>query len=366
MVKVKENLMGKTFGRLTVLNQVEDYISPNGQHHAQWMCQCECGSECVTTSNRLKRGKALSCGCYCRERVSRLNTIDLTGKKFGKLTVLKRTENRGQKVYWECKCDCGNIKDVEAYRLTHGQTQSCGCYNMELIRQRSDEKIIDLTGKRFGKLVVLEKQGYRGHCITWKCRCDCGNETIVFGGALRDGTTKSCGCLRHQESPRIIDIRGMKFGMLTVIDKSESINGEAAWRCKCDCGNETIVRGYSLRNLGTISCGCFSQSKGEFIIEQKLNSLNIKFEKQKKFLDCKDKNRLPFDFFVPSYNMCIEFDGEQHYRPVDYFGGDDAYAILKRHDEIKDEYWKNHGIKLVRISYADFDNIEKILSHILN
>lgn len=292
--------------------------------------------------------------------------IDLTGKKFEKLTVLDRANNRGGKVFWKCKCDCGNVKDVCAYHLTHGQVQSCGCYQMKSIRQRSDEKTIDLIGRRFGKLVVLEKYGYKGRCITWKCQCDCGNETIVFGDALRGGTTKSCGCLRHQESPRIIDMSGMKFGMLTVIAKSQSINGEAAWRCKCDCGNEIIVRGYCLRSSSTISCGCFSQSKGELIIEQKLNSLNIKFERQKKFSDCKDKNRLPFGFFVPSYNMCIEFDGEQHYRPVDYFGGDDTFAILKRHDEIKNEYCKSHGIELIRISYMDFDSIEKILSNILN
>ena len=64
--------------------------------------------------------------------------------------------------------------------------------------------------------------------------------------------------------------------------------------------------------------------------------------------------------------MCIEFDGEQHYRPVDYFGGDDAFTILKKHDEIKEEYCETHGIKLIRISYVNLDNIEKILSNILN
>lgn len=360
------DLTGQKFGRLTVISRSNDYVSPKGQHHPQWLCRCECGNECVVSGNNLKRGNTNSCGCYGNEMASKANLTDLSGHKFGRLTVIERAKNKGEKVYWKCQCDCGNIKDVEAYRLTHGLTQSCGCYNMELIRQRSDEKIEDLTGKRFGKLVVLEKYGHKGRCITWKCQCDCGNETVVFGGALRDGKTKSCGCLRHQESSRIIDMCGMKFGMLTVIDKSESINGVAAWRCKCDCGNETVVRGYSLRNLSTISCGCFSQSKGELIIEQKLNNLNIKFEKQKKFSDCRDKNSLPFDFFVPSHNMCIEFDGEQHYRPVEYFGGNDAFSVLKMHDEIKDEYCKNHGIKLVRISYEDFDNIENILSRILN
>lgn len=83
--------------------------------------------------------------------------VDLTGKKFGRWTVMnitdKRTKNRT--IIWHCKCDCGNEKDVDGYTLKSGQSKSCGCLNREMAAERCRQKRIDLTGQRFGKLVAL-------------------------------------------------------------------------------------------------------------------------------------------------------------------------------------------------------------------
>lgn len=105
------------------------------------------------------------------------------------------------------------------------------------------------------------------------------------------------------------------------------------------------------------------ESKGENIICNWLNKNNIKYIRQKRFNDCKDIKTLPFDFYLPTFNKCIEYDGEQHDKPVDFFGGLDGFKNRQYHDSIKTEYCKVNDIPLLRISYNK--NIEEELSNFL-
>ena len=108
-------------------------------------------------------------------------------------------------------------------------------------------------------------------------------------------------------------------------------------------------------------CPICNESKGEKRISDILNNFDIKYIRQYKFNDCKFKHCLPFDFYLSDYNCCIEFDGEQHYEIVEHFGGFDSFVNTKIRDTIKNEYCKNNNIKLIRIPYWEFDNIENIL-----
>ena len=153
-----------------------------------------------------------------------INFIDLTGKKFGKLTVLELDHKKqtiysnGRKRtfhYWKCRCDCGNEVVRSGNSLRNGDTKSCGCnqifqnratHNLKKSKNiKSNTRKIDLTGKRVGKLVVLNldhkseiisKSGKKRTYYYWKCHCDCGNEVIREGNSLRRGATKSCGCYK--------------------------------------------------------------------------------------------------------------------------------------------------------------------------
>lgn len=125
------------------------------------------------------------------------NFRDLTGQRFGRFKVLFRSENRNGKVYWRCKCDCGEEKDVLSSNLTTGKIKSCGCYHDECL---SYNRIIDLTGKKFGRLTVLKRAKNRGKDVFWLCQCECGNQKEVNGSKLRGGKTKSCGCLKKDMS----------------------------------------------------------------------------------------------------------------------------------------------------------------------
>ena len=137
MVKVKKDLTGQKFNHLTVIQQAEDKIRPNGKHEAAWECECDCieKNKVVVRQSDLTRtdGKAVkSCGkCfYDKVRVKE----DLTGIKFNHLTVIKQAEdyvkpNGQHEAQWLCQCDCidKNICIILGTSLKNGNTTSCGC-----------------------------------------------------------------------------------------------------------------------------------------------------------------------------------------------------------------------------------------------
>ena len=190
------DLTGKTFGRLTVLSRtVNDKFGK-----VCWLCRCSCGNIISVSSGALVTGNTKSCGCLQRDRASESNIKDLTGLRFGRLTVIKRIENStGSKsvssgyVQYECKCDCGNTCIVKAGNLSSGDTKSCGCLNTD----RRKERAIDLTGQVFGRLTVVRRaDNNEDGRVCWLCKCACGNECVVKSNSLLTGHTSSCGCLR--------------------------------------------------------------------------------------------------------------------------------------------------------------------------
>jgi hypothetical protein len=118
--------------------------------------------------------------------------LDFTGQRFGKLVVVSRDPKRP--TYWKCRCDCGGQRTVEYHGLTAGTRTSCGCVPRP--RKPRTPSPRDLTGKRFGRLVVVERLTRdRFNQWSWQCRCDCGNVHVSKGYVLREGRCKSCGCL---------------------------------------------------------------------------------------------------------------------------------------------------------------------------
>ena len=116
------------------------------------------------------------------------------------------------------------------------------------------------------------------------------------------------------------------------------------------------------QNIGCSKC---HRSKGEEQIESILLKNNINFKTQKKFENCKDKRKLPFDFYLPKYNLCIEYDGEQHFKIFNNFwGGISQLSITQKHDQIKNKFCKENNINLLRIKYNE--NIENKLKKELN
>lgn len=347
-----ENLMGQTFGKLTVIEQTE---RKSGK--IAWRCQCSCGNKTTVITAYLKSGHTRSCGCINKE----VRAIDLTGQRFGKLTVIKRVENHKKKVFWLCKCDCGNVKEIAARCLSGGITKSCGCYSKERTRE---VRFIDLTGERFGRLTVVKHIESDDYQSKWLCKCYCGNETISLGANLRRGLSLSCGCYMAERASarRLIDLIGQKFGKYTVVERAKTQNKSAYWVCKCDCGNIRIVNGESLRTGDSMSCGCI-KSTAEYNTIEYLNAHNIKYYSQKRFDDLCGigGGKLSYDFFLPDYSLLIECQGQQHYFPVEVYGGEEQFKKQLEHDKRKREYAIAHGYELFEIPYWQYSKIENVI-----
>lgn len=128
-----KDLTGQTFGRLKVLRRVENkFTAPScPQGRVQYECQCSCPkhTKLVVLAGSLRSGNTVSCGCYQKERISETHLKDLTGKTFGRLTVLGRVPSDRGGVYWRCRCSCDDHNEtiVTASHLLSGHTTSCGC-----------------------------------------------------------------------------------------------------------------------------------------------------------------------------------------------------------------------------------------------
>ena len=122
-----------------------------------------------------------------------------------------------------------------------------------------------------------------------------------------------------------------------------------------------------VHHLSGVGCHvCDGNSRGEHIIGEYFKANDIYFDPQHRFIDCRDKRTLPFDFYLPDYNLCIEFHGIQHYKKNKQFKGNIAnYYYIRNHDKIKADYCRSHDINLLVIPYFEFSNIDKILDETL-
>ena len=139
-----------------------------------------------------------------------------------------------------------------------------------------------------------------------------------------------------------------------------------------NCGSPFITSYNSFmftRNKDAQLCpDCTASSMGEAKIKKYLKNSGIRYIPQKRFNDCKDSRQLPFDFYLPDYNWAIEYDGKQHFEATSFSKDVDAqeyFEYVKKHDNIKNQYCRDHGIFLIRIPYYDYDRIEEILEQYL-
>ena len=282
-------------------------------------------------------------------------------------------------------------------------------------------KLIDLTGKRFGKLVVLQRAKENiNNRPAWICQCDCGNQKIVSGHNLSAGYTKSCGCLiKENAAKKIKEFQpGDKVGSWTILskDNNKHNNNYIYWICQCDCGTIKSVSGHSLRtkeslscgscirnscigekyneltifaidkektnnknlyvqcqcNCGNIvsvqyarlkeghpkSCGCKNyQSLGIYKIESLLKENNIPYEKEKNFQTCKFTDTHAYAYFDFYVNNSYLIEFDG--KQHFYETNYFSYPLnkIKEHDEFKNKWCLENHIPLIRISYQNQNNI---------
>lgn len=180
----------------------------------------------------------------------------LIGQKFGRLTVVDKTEKKKNGSYiYRCQCDCGNITEVPGAYLKNGHTKSCGCI------KREKRESLDITGQRFGRLVAVKFIKYdHKHRDVWLFKCDCGNEKEMPASYVKWGRVRSCGCLATEKTRDINlkDITGERFNRLVALEptKERDASGSIIWKCQCDCGNIAYYSVNTLHGGRVKSCGC--------------------------------------------------------------------------------------------------------------
>lgn len=219
-------------------------------------------------------------------------------------------------------------------------------------------KLLIENGTRFGRLTVQGLANYRlNRGRVYHCMCDCGQLCDVRATSLKNGDTKSCGCLARELSSErnkntfIKDNTGKRFGKLIAIRPTDKRkNNSVVWECRCDCGATVFVSNHNLAN-GTTSCGCL-KSKGEMKIAQLLTNAGIVFQQEYTFPDLVSDKGYPlrYDFYVNNTYL-IEFDGEQHIRDTSMFSHEN-FEYRQQNDRKKTEYAQQHSIPLIRIPYT--------------
>lgn len=290
-----------------------------------------------------------------------MNFKDLTGQKFGKLTVLSRAESKIDKsgksrTMWYCRCDCGNDTTVSADYLKRSKCPSCGC---ETSKNRIEQNRVNNIGEKFGRLTILDiLWGYdRAKAV---CKCDCGKNYIGTKSDIVSGHTRSCGCLQSENTSaaNTKDWSGYiaDCGVEFVQQDHMNEKGQWVWECKCGiCGNVFYELPARVNCGHTTSCGCRIQSFGESYIESLLINFNIDFKPQYTFKDCKSTYVLRFDFGILHNGQLlglIEYDGKQHFEPIDFFGGDAGFEKIQERDKIKNTYCMINNIPLLRLPYT--------------
>lgn len=191
------DLTGQRFGKLVV----EEFNRTYKNGRELWKCQCDCGNHIVVSKERLESGRKLNCGCGSFLSHSKRHIIDLTGEKFGKLTVMEVSYNnekteRDGKMRWKCRCECGNIIYTLRNSLISGNTKSCGCHS----RTPFSFKIGEGIETKYGHFVILscirkQRQNLIGSDKKYICRCkNCGEENEIYETVLEKGTGSCRAC----------------------------------------------------------------------------------------------------------------------------------------------------------------------------
>ncbi len=250
----------------------------------------------------------------------------------------------------------------------------------QLIKSWSDKYI----GKTYNYLTIIQRDNnykkqhnIKSNAGYYKCQCKCGNYKTVRLTAITSGEVKSCGCLKKEQEQKnlvhgynLIDLTGQTFGYLTVLQKDNSVKSyQAKWICQCKCGNIVSRMSSSLRHNKTISCGCLQMSKNEYLIANIFKQHNIKYLYNTPYfsdLIFPNGHVGRYDFILLNnqnqpYRL-IQYDGQQHYHAVTYFGGEDKLKQTQQYDTIKNDYAKTHNLPLIRIPYNIIPTYEDLFN----
>lgn len=270
-------------------------------------------------------------------------------------------KNTNTKTDFKCK-KCNYVKKIRPGHILNGT----GCSNCSGLRKKSHEEYVEDLFKINPNMYCMESYVTARKKIKHKClKCDyisdyIPNNLLRGQGCSKCANNQSIGTDRYKLKLKEISKK------IELID--EYVNRSTNIKHLCLLCNKEFY-GAPMNILKSKSEGCPSckiTSIGESKISKYLDNNDIIYICQYKNESCKNKKLLPFDFYLPSFKICIEFDGHQHYIP-NRFGSDiSEFNRTKENDKIKNDWCIKNNIKLIRIHYKDINQIDLILYNNIN
>lgn len=319
-------------------------IRPADALHGKGCKQCK--------SDKIRLSKLISEDDYIEELGIKNHNVELVGKYIDRTTPV------------EHKCLIHNaIWSPRPYNVLYGM--GCPqCLKERISKSRlktSEQYVTDLSIKN-DNLTLIDD--YVGKNTPIKHFC---NKHQVYFNIAPEMALRGIGCPqcitenRHNamvksEEQYILELQDANPNIVLI---GNYVGGHTRTMHKCLIdGFEWMTEpSYILSGSGCPNC---NKSKGEMAVELWLQQHNIDYIPQKRFDDCRDKNTLPFDFYLPSQNLCIEYQGRQHYESVEYFGGEENLQYVQYHDEIKRIYCLSNNISLLCIPH--WENVDDFLN----
>lgn len=367
------DLTGQTFGEWTVLKRLDE---SSRHRYSVWLCRCSCGVEKKVESSQLKSGRSKSCG-HCPSRKGQVSLthkefieeISSSNPHFGNIELLSEYKGSNEKIQCRCRI-CGYEYSTTPYLLRKHGCKKCADKLQGKKRRLSNDEFLKRMSQNIKTQSLSFMNEYQTGDTKMECKCNkCNRRFQTSAKNLLAG--HGCPYVKNHEDyvhPAFKDLTNKRFGRLTVIerDTTKKCWNHVYWKCRCDCGNTTIVKSQHLREGTVRSCGCIN-SKMEFDVINELNNREVKYELHKTYDSLRGVGERPlsYDFYLPDKNILIECQGRQHYEPVQSFGGEKYFKIQQEHDRRKKQYADKNGITLIEIPYWKANEINDIFDKIL-
>ena len=336
---------------------------------------CSCGSEFNKTLKVMGKSGLYMCNFCCSKISTSKQTRSYENvkdeiEKYGHKLLTEKSEYTNTNYKLEIMCDKGHIYNKRINDFRKGvRCNVCSLENKSK-KQRTDFREIKELVKSVGYVLLSNESDYKNNDSKLEMKCEKGHIFKQRYSNFKKRKTRCPKCFdERRKFMTFVSYKERKeyvenFGFKLLTKEEDYINANQKCKFMCDKGHIYYTKMHDFKAGNR--CPICKKSKGETEIKRFLINKNLNFEEEFKFDDCKFKRKLPFDFYLPEYNICIEYDGRQHFEIAKAFGGLEAFIDTKIRDTIKNEYCKNNNIKLIRIPYWELNNIENILSNKLN
>ena len=307
-------------------------------------------NKCKHVFNQTPNSHIRGCGCpNCAGKIPISEEIfkeilrDVHGSD---IVLISKYQNKSSKI--KVRHICGHTWHTSPNHLIKRQQGCRKCYYLTITMTDQAFKKI-LKEKHDGTIIPLEKYKTSKHKIQVKCLGCSKKYYIQPKTVMRHGCHNCANRKTHSEFVK--ELKKVSNGEIVSLTKYTTMRGRILVRHKC--GYEWKVTAGELIRKDPAGCPLCATSKGNKTIFTLLKRKKINFETEKRFKDCKYKIPLPFDFYIPSKKLLIEYDGEQHFIAVDFWGGTKGLEERIYKDKTKDNWVKKKKMKLLRIKYSD-------------